>query len=155
MTRTERLLQGKHEEAELSRQAEREASGPYVRTQPNPNMEFSEGSRSGNTGEFETPDASSDVYSDNSGEERQLARVRPSPRFIVETSLNTDVLCLLCATLGTGILAPWNIEDGWSVVQPLGRDRHGVSPRLIAEYYRKQTLENLRQSRRLRAVRPC
>lgn len=111
-----------------------------------PTWGFSEGFWSGSTGEFEKPDASSDVYFDNSGEERQLARVRSSPRFIVETSLNTDVLCLLCATLGTGILAPWNIEDGWSVVQPLGRDRHGVSPRLIVEYYRKQTLGNLRQS---------
>ena len=96
-------------------------------------------------GDGEEPEES-DGYSDISGEERPWLHKHPHPRAIVETSLDTDFLCASCIKLCTSILAPWDIEEGWSVVLPFGARSDGGFPLLIADHHPENTLGNLRQS---------
>lgn len=133
--------QGDSEETDLTYPADGDAVAPSVTT-GDPLLHSFDEFLYGDGEESEE----SDAYSDMSGEERPWLHIHPRPKIIVETSLDTDVLCASCIKLCTSMLAPWDIEEGWSVVRPFGAGSHGLLPRLIAEHHLEHTLGNLKQS---------
>ena len=122
-------------------QADHQSKGPTCRS---PTRRFFEKFWPGNTMHPEQSDASSDASSDTdiSGTEQPWLHAHARPRVVIETSLDTKILCLPCTTLCTSIMRPWNIEGGWSVTRPPKSDYQI----LIAEHHARSTLGDLRAS---------
>ena len=137
----------------VPRQADSEANGLYVEDCHTPTWGFFEKFWPGNARHSDNRDASSDVSSDASsdidvsGTEQSWSHVHPRPNVVIETSLNTKILCSPCTTLCTGIMTPWNIENGWTLTRPPRKEHHDrFNPILIAEHHKRSTLGDLRAS---------
>ena len=137
----------------VPRRADSEANAPNVeKCLPSP-WGFFEKFWPGNAKHSDNRDTSSDASSDASsdtdvsGTKQPCSHVHPRPAVIIETSLNTKILCSPCTTLCNDIMNPWNIENGWTVTRP-PREEHQdrFNPILTAEHHGRNTLGDLRAS---------